>query len=124
MKIALGSPPLRQLFAYNKNVQNPCLIRVFGTLEDPLFPSNEICWALELESEVYALGKIDKDDLCVTEVIDSSGRPQKIRCLTESGLYTLMLRCNRPRAKAFRKWVKTEVLPSIRRATQLSLLSN
>jgi prophage antirepressor-like protein len=35
--------------------------------------------------------------------------------INEPGLYTLILRSNKPEAKAFKKWVTTEVLPSIRK---------
>ena len=35
--------------------------------------------------------------------------------ISESGLYTLIMRSNKPEAKVFRKWVTSEVLPSIRK---------
>ena len=41
------------------------------------------------------------------------GRPPTI--VSESGLYALVLKSRKPEAKAFRKWVTSEVLPSIRR---------
>ena len=42
-------------------------------------------------------------------------------CLNESGLYTLILRSNKPEAKKFKKWVTSEVLPTIRKTKQYNL---
>ena len=43
------------------------------------------------------------------------GRSQKVWIINESGLYTVILRSDKPQAKPFRKWVTSEVLPSIRK---------
>ena len=43
------------------------------------------------------------------------GGTQQVSIISESGLYALIMRSNKPQAKHFRKWVTSEVLPSIRR---------
>jgi hypothetical protein len=45
-------------------------------------------------------------------------------CINESGLYTLILRSNKPEAKKFKKWVTSEVLPSIRKTGTYSISQN
>jgi prophage antirepressor-like protein len=49
-----------------------------------------------------------------TYSIDTPGGPQKMLCVNESGLYSLIFKSRKPEAKRFRKWVTSEVLPSIR----------
>lgn len=47
--------------------------------------------------------------------MDTPGGKQKLNITNESGLYTVILRSNKPETKPFRKWVTSEVLPAIRR---------
>lgn len=57
-----------------------------------------------------------EDDLCQTEaILDSLGRTQNATFVNESGLYEVIIRSDSPKAKPFRKWVCSEVLPSIRK---------
>jgi prophage antirepressor-like protein len=58
---------------------------------------------------------IDEDDLNITEVIDSLGREQRVNIINESGLYQLILLSRKSEAKKFKKWVTSEVIPSIRK---------
>jgi prophage antirepressor-like protein len=94
---------------------NGAQVRVLGTKEEPLFIAKDICDALGLENATKAILSVDSDDLTKVQVIDSMGREQETNALTESGMYTLVLRSNKPEAKSFKKWVTSEVLPSIRK---------
>lgn len=47
-------------------------------------------------------------------IVDSLGGPQEMTIINESGMYSLILRSRKPTAKAFKRWLTTEVLPSIR----------
>lgn len=111
---------LNQVFAFNHDSKYPCLIRVLGTAEDPLFPATDACRALGINNPRQALVGIDEDDVITTDVIDSLGRTQKTNCLTESGLYRLIFISRKPKALAFQRWVTKEVLPSIRRTGSYS----
>jgi hypothetical protein len=62
-----------------------------------------------------ALAKSLDDDEKGVENIYTPGGPQKMSVINESGLYTLILRSNKPAARPFRKWVTAEVLPAIRK---------
>lgn len=57
---------------------------------------------------------VDEDDSLKQGLIDSMGRIQETILINESGLYSLILSSKLPKAKAFKRWVTSEVLPSIR----------
>lgn len=58
---------------------------------------------------------VDEDDGMKHPVIDSLGRTQQAVIINESGFYSLVLASRLPSAKRFKKWVTSEVLPTIRR---------
>lgn len=82
---------------------------------EPVFIGADACKALDLKNPWDALGRLDEDDLGITEVIDSLGRTQKMKTVNESGLYQLIFQSRTNGAKAFKKWVTSEVLPQIRK---------
>lgn len=57
---------------------------------------------------------VDEDDKGVSEILTPGGK-QSVPIINESGLYSLVLSSKLPTAKKFRRWVTSEVLPSIRR---------
>lgn len=58
---------------------------------------------------------VDEDDTLKWGIIDSLGRNQETLLINESGLYALILGSKLETAKKFKKWVTTDVLPSIRK---------
>ncbi len=78
------------------------------------FCAKDVCDALDYEDHKVALRKLD-DDEKGAYILPSPGGPQEMLTVNESGLYALILRSNKPRAREFRKWVTNEVLPSLRR---------
>ena len=58
---------------------------------------------------------VDEDDRMKYPIIDNLGRKQESWIVNESGLYSLILRSDMPKAKQFKRWVTSEVLPSIRK---------
>jgi prophage antirepressor-like protein len=89
-------------------------VRVFGTPERPLFVAVDICSCLGLENVTRALSSLD-DDEKNTLTLDQGirGNPT-VNVVTESGCYALIFKSTKPEAKAFKRWVTSEVLPSIR----------
>ena len=82
----------------------------------PWFNANDVCAALELANPSDAVSKhVDADDLAKREVIDSLGRTQRANHVNESGLYALILGSTKDAAKRFKRWVTSEVLPTIRK---------
>lgn len=53
--------------------------------------------------------------------IHTLGGKQEVTTINESGLYSLILTSRKPEAKAFKKWITSEVLPSIRKSGQYSV---
>jgi len=90
------------------------LIRVVNdeTSKEPLWVAKDICAVLEYKEVSKTLSKLD-DDEKGTKRIRTLGGEQEMMCVTESGLYTLILRSNKPEAKPFKRWVTHEVLPTI-----------
>ncbi|MCZ7407282.1 phage antirepressor KilAC domain-containing protein [Parvimonas micra] len=61
------------------------------------------------------LDHVDAEDRDEVPFQDAIGRMQKTSIINESGLYSLILSSKLPQAKDFKRWVTTEVLPSIRK---------
>lgn len=90
-------------------------IRVAGTSENPLFCLADVCKVLDLGNPSQVKTRLD-DGVISNEVIpDSLGRRQEATFVNEDGLYDVILDSRKPQAKAFRKWITSEVLPSIRK---------
>lgn len=75
----------------------------------------DVCDVLELSKTTRVAERLDDDEVNQTHLTDSLGRNQKTYIINESGLYSVILRSDKPEAKPFRKWVTSEVLPSIRK---------
>ena len=86
------------------------------TTEDgePLFAAKDVCAILGLSNPRTSLALLDEDEKGV-HTMDTPGGKQELTTVNESGLYSLILRSRKPEAKAFRRWVTSEVLPSIRK---------
>ena len=82
---------------------------------EPLFVLKDVCNALEIGNPREVVRRLDGDDVSTTDVIDNLGRKQKTNVVTEAGLYEVIFMSRKPEAKAFRRWVTSEVLPSIRK---------
>ena len=80
----------------------------------PWFVAKDVCEVLELSDVSMSVAKLDDDEKLVQKLF-VSGQNRDMIIVNESGLYTLILRSNKPEAKRFRKWVTSEVLPSINR---------
>lgn len=102
------------LFAYSKDGQH-----IRGAIVDgePLFVSADVLAMLDLNRSSISL--LDDDERGVHS-LDTPGGRQQFSMITESGLYSLILRSRKPEAKAVRRWVTHEVLPAIRRTGSYS----
>ena len=79
------------------------------------FVAQDVCDILGLENNRRALMSLDADERGVTNS-NTLGGVQTLNTVSESGMYSLILRSRKPEARAFRRWVTHEVLPSIRRS--------
>ena len=98
-----------QIFDFN---QSP--VRVIDQGGQPWFVAKDVCQVLEIGNSRDAVAQLDEDEKGVG-ITDTLGGAQKIQTVSESGLYALIFKSRKAVAKAFRKWVTSEVLPEIRR---------
>jgi hypothetical protein len=75
----------------------------------------DVCAVLGHTDASKAVSRLDDDEKGLLNV-RTLGGDQTMNVISESGLYALILTSRKPQAKAFRRWVTGEVLPSIRRA--------
>ncbi len=81
---------------------------------EPWFVLADICKILEINNSRMVAGRLDAEELMSVK-LTSGGQRREMTAVSESGLYAVILRSDKPQAKPFRKWVTTEVLPTIRR---------
>lgn len=99
-----------QIFRYEDND-----VRTMEINGEPWFVLKDVCAVLGISHITDTAKRMDEDEVGQTEVTDSMGRKQSTYVINESGLYNVILRSDKPEAKPFRKWVTSEVLPSIRK---------
>ena len=81
---------------------------------EPWFVLADICKILEISNSRMVAGRLDAEELMSVK-LTSVGQRREMTAVSESGLYAVILRSDKPQAKPFRKWVTTEILPTIRR---------
>ncbi len=101
----------QKVFTFNPSNQP---IRVEVINNEPYFAAKDVCQALGLENNRQAVSRLDEDEKGVI-ISDTPGGKQRLSAVNESGLYNLIFQSRKPEAKAFRKWVTSEVLPSLRK---------
>ena len=94
----------------------------FGTVRtimkdgQPWFVGKDVAVILGYNEPHKAIARhVDEDDGMKHPVIDSMGRTQNVTIVNESGFYSLVLASRMPNAKRFKRWVTSEILPTIRR---------
>jgi prophage antirepressor-like protein len=92
-------------------------IRTIMKNGEPWFVLKDVCDVLELSNPSVVASRLDEDE---KEKIDpkpdlGSRSNELITIISESGLYSVILRSDKPEAKQFKKWITSEVLPSIRK---------
>jgi prophage antirepressor-like protein len=81
---------------------------------NPWWVAKDVCDVLDLENTSMALEKLDDDEKLTSKLL-TSGQMREVWLVNEPGLYTLIIRSNKPEARKFKRWITHEVLPSIRR---------
>ena len=98
-----------QIFTYNGNE-----VRTVQKDGEPWWVLKDVCEVLGISKYRDTAARLEDDERELIRV-DTLGGAQEMLCVNESGLYNVILRSDKPEAKPFRKWVTSEVLPSIRR---------
>ena len=96
-------------------------VRVVMRDDEPWFVATDICDALDIQNASQVIARLDQDERSMFNI----GRQGAAHIVSESGMYTLVLRC-RDAVKPgtvphrFRKWVTSIVLPAIRKTGQFT----
>ena len=94
--------------------ENPIFgqIRMVMVDDEPMFCLIDVCRALEIKNATDVAKRLDEDELTR---LNLGGRAGESNFITESGLYAVIVRSDKPNARKFRKWVTSDVLPTIRK---------
>lgn len=98
-----------QIFNYQSNE-----VRTVEMGGEPWFVLKDVCNILGVVNDRNVAARLDEDEKGVCQM-DTLGGMQNVTVVSESGLYHVILRSDKPEAAPFRKWVTSEVLPSIRK---------
>jgi prophage antirepressor-like protein len=85
---------------------------------EPMFCLLDICKALGMKNPTMVASRLEDDEVTKLDLGSKSGETNFV---TESGLYAVILRSDKKSAKKFRKWITSEVLPSIRKTGTYSV---
>lgn len=89
-------------------------VRLIDRDGEPWFVLADVCRVLEIANSRDAAARLDDDEKGVVTT-DTLGGRQEATIINESGLYSLVLTSRKAAAKRFKKWVTSEVLPTLRR---------
>ena len=91
---------------------NALPVRVVERDGEPWFVAADVCKALGLDNPSYVTKRLGEDEKASFKLPNQRGSAAKI--ISESGLYKLIMRSDKPEARAFQDWVTKVVLPAIR----------
>lgn len=80
----------------------------------PWFVAKDVCAVLDINNSRDAVARLDGDEKGVVS-IDTPGGRQEVQAVNEPGLYSLIVGSRKPEARAFKRWITHDVLPSIRK---------
>ena len=104
-----------QVFSYNSSE-----VRTVMRDGEPWFCLKDVCAVLGISKYRDVAARLDPDEREPVRV-DTLGGTQEMVFINESGLYSVILRSDKPEAKPFRKWVTSDVLPTIRKTGRYGL---
>lgn len=94
---------------------NELVVRSLSRGDEPWFVLIDVCKVLEIGNTGDALARLDDDEKDSIDIVDGTPGSPRRAIINESGLYSLILTSRKPAAKRFKKWVTSEVLPTIRK---------
>ncbi len=89
-------------------------LRTIKKNEETWFCAKDVCDSLSIKQVVNAIDTLDEDEKALLLIVTPHINAYKSWFINESGLYHLIFISRKPEAKAFRKWVTSEVLPALR----------
>lgn len=99
-----------QIFNFEQNEVRTILVN-----DEPYFVGKDVARVLGYSNTKDALSRhVDSEDKTGSR-ITTSGQSREMTIINESGLYSLILKSKLPNARKFKRWVTSEVLPTIRK---------
>lgn len=95
-------------------------IRVVMQNGNPWWVATDVCTILDHSNVSQAVSRLDDDEKLVSSLV-ISGQNRNVICINEPGLYSLILTSRKQEAKAFKRWITHEVLPTIRKTGSYSV---
>lgn len=89
-------------------------VRVLQRDGEPWFVAGDVCRSLGVDNSRQAVSRLDPDEKAVISNDGNRGR-RSVSIISEAGVYSLILSSRKPEAKAFKRWVVHEILPSVRK---------
>lgn len=87
---------------------------------NPWWVAADVCTVLDHTNPTMAVASLDDDEKGLS-IVETPGGPQQLVVVNEPGLYSLILRSRKPQARAFKRWITHEVIPSVRRTGSYSV---
>lgn len=113
---------MSQLQVFNKSELGQ--VRVIGDKDNPLFCLRDVCDILGItqtkDVKASIIKEFGKDGDLIPHPVETAGGVQNATFITEPQLYFILMRSDKPKARPFRQWVVSEVLPSIRKTGSYS----
>ncbi|HCY87848.1 MAG TPA: phage antirepressor [Desulfobacteraceae bacterium] len=81
---------------------------------NPWWVAGDVCKVLDIQDAAQCVQRLEDDERLI-RTLHVSGQNREMWTVNEPGIYTLIIRSNKPEAKAFKRWITHEVLPTIRR---------
>lgn len=100
-----------EVFSFSQE-KTPVRVQIING--EPWFMAKDVCRVLGISKYRDAVSRLD-DDERGSVLVDTLGGVQSVSAVSESGLYSLIFQSRKAEARMFRRWVTSEVLPSIRR---------
>ena len=100
-------------------------IRMIESNGETWWVLKDICKLLSIENHKNITKRLEKDEVGTFELPHPQSKEKKLEmlCVNESGLYSVILRSDKPEAKAFRRWITHEILPEIHRTGGYNAIS-
>ena len=100
-------------------------IRMIESNGETWWELKDICKLLSIENHKNITKRLEEDEVGTFELPHPQSKEKKLEmlCVNESGLYSVILRSDKPEAKAFRRWITHEILPEIHRTGEYNAIS-
>ena len=99
-----------QIFNYEGN-----RVRTVQRDGEPWWVLKDVCAVLQLTTPARVAERLEADEMSQAHITDAIGRKQETTIVSEAGLFSVILRSDKPEARRFKRWVTHDVLPTIRR---------